>query len=340
MKISYKNKFLSRFCFSVMVMFTVFSVYFQNKVDCMETKFGDGKAYEVGIKEQKVCKSFIIDKNGKLTNYVGSEPIVVIPDTVKVIGRYAFSGHNEIKSIVFPTGLLKIENYAFSGCTGLTEIDIPDRVIHIADFAFASCTGLKRVILGTSVKKIGELCFAGCDSLEFIVVDEDNPYFSSEGGILYDKNYKSIISCPQRYEREIVIKSGVKKICKYAFYGCKKIPKISFNDDLEEIGEAAFFDCEYLSDIDLKEGLKFIERGAFLGCLRLNNVSIPATTEYIGDSAFFGCKSLKNIKILSSYVKLGNYVFKECPKDLVITAFPETPTVEYAKNKHITVNLL
>lgn len=340
MKISHKNKFLSRFCFSVMAMFTIFSIYFQEKVDCMGTKFGNGKAYEVGMEEQKVCKGFTIDKNGKLTNYVGSEPIVAIPDTVKVIGRYAFSGHNEIRSIVFPKGILKIESYAFSGCTGLTEINIPDSVIHIADFAFASCTGLKRVILGTGVKKIGELCFLGCDFLEFILVDEDNPYFSSEDGILYDKDYKSIISCPERYKGEIVIKSGVKKICKYAFYGCKKITKISFNDDLEEIGEAAFFGCEYLSDIDLKEGLKFIERGAFLGCLRLNNVSIPATTEYIGDSAFFGCKSLKSIKILSIYVKLGNYVFKECPKDLTITAFPETPAIEYAINKHIMVILL
>ncbi len=341
MKISHKNKFLTGLCFAPMTMFTIFSVYFQEKANCMETRYRDNKTYTSNVKDEtKISRNFIIDENGKLTNYVGYEPIVVIPDTVKVIGRYAFSGHNEIKSVIFPKELLKIESYAFSGCMGITKLDMPDSVLCMEDFAFSSCTSLKRVVLGPGIKKIEEMCFAFCDSLESIIVDDDNPHFSSEDGILYDKLYECIIRCPQKCMREISIKSGVKKIGKYAFYGCKSLHKISFNDELEEIGEAAFFDCDYLKSIDFKEGLKFIERGAFLGCLRLDNISIPSTIESIGDSAFYGCKSLKNIKILSTDLKLGNHVFKECSSDIVITTFPGTPAVEFAENKHIMVNFL
>ena len=50
---------------------------------------------------------------------------VTLPDTLKVIGSYAFYNCWSLREIKFPAGLEKIEQYAFSRCRLLSVVDIP-----------------------------------------------------------------------------------------------------------------------------------------------------------------------------------------------------------------------
>ena len=50
---------------------------------------------------------------------------VTLPDTLKVIGGYAFYNCWSLREIKFPAGLEKIEQYAFSRCRLLSVVDIP-----------------------------------------------------------------------------------------------------------------------------------------------------------------------------------------------------------------------
>lgn len=61
-------------------------------------------------------------------------------------------------------------NYAFKGCSSLKSINIPKNVSYIADTTFIGCT-----------------------SLQNINVDPENNYYSSENGILYNKEKTEVI---------------------------------------------------------------------------------------------------------------------------------------------------
>lgn len=71
---------------------------------------------------------------------------------------------------VIPEGVKTISSFAFSGCNDLNEIVIPAGVKKIAEGAFKSCVNLKTVTLPAGVGKIECDVFKGCMALETINV--------------------------------------------------------------------------------------------------------------------------------------------------------------------------
>ncbi len=68
----------------------------------------------------------------------------VIPDDVKKIGPYAFSGA-DLTSVCIPDSVTSIGSYAFYDCDGLTSIVLPDSVTSIGENAFNGCRSLVNV---------------------------------------------------------------------------------------------------------------------------------------------------------------------------------------------------
>ena len=67
-----------------------------------------------------------------------------IPNKVKTIGKYAFSGSN-LTSVIIPNSVKTIGVNAFSVCNGLTSVIIPQSVTFIGDWAFGNCPALTSV---------------------------------------------------------------------------------------------------------------------------------------------------------------------------------------------------
>ena len=72
-----------------------------------------------------------------------------------------------------PDGLKSIGDYAFSGCSKLKNIDIPDGNETIGDHAFNNCKGLEKMTIPASTTSIGSAedsstAFDGCDNLKEI----------------------------------------------------------------------------------------------------------------------------------------------------------------------------
>ena len=103
----------------------------------------------------------------------GREGAYIIPEGVAVINQAAFSGASKLTSVELSSTLLEIVYYAFTLCSSLTEINIPD-----------------------SVEKIDEYAFPNCSMLESINVSENNEYYSSIDGVLFNKDASVLLIYP------------------------------------------------------------------------------------------------------------------------------------------------
>ena len=75
-----------------------------------------------------------------------------------------------LTDISIPNSVRKIERYAFSGCKSLKSLYIPNSVRTIGDGVFKFCESLKSIYIPNSVRTIGEEAFTGCKSLERIEI--------------------------------------------------------------------------------------------------------------------------------------------------------------------------
>ena len=100
-----------------------------------------------------------------IVGYLGSDSVVVIPNSVAAIGDEAFKGCTNLTAIEIPNSVTAIGSSTFYGCSSLTSIDIPNSVTEIGDDAFCYCSSLTSVDVPESVATIGEYAFYGIDTI-------------------------------------------------------------------------------------------------------------------------------------------------------------------------------
>ena len=188
---------------------------------------------------------------------------------------------------VIPNSVISIGNYAFYNCTGLTSVTIPNSVTSIGGYAFYNCTGLISVSIGNNVNDIGYTAFLSCSRLTAIDVAENNPYYCSVEGVLFDKNKTKIIQYPTGNTRtSYTIPVGV-----------------------NIIGKCCFVECSSLKEVTIPNSVTDIEWQAFANCDGLTSVTIPEKVTSIGQSAFW-CHNMKTIYCLGEKpAVLGEMVF-------------------------------
>ena len=98
-------------------------------------------------------------------NYCAGLQNIVIPDSVTTIGECAFQLCESLTSVVIPDSVTNIGDEAFRDCTSLASVTIPNSITSIGDLAFASCTSLTSVTIPNSITSIGDWAFASCTSL-------------------------------------------------------------------------------------------------------------------------------------------------------------------------------
>lgn len=91
---------------------------------------------------------------------------IVLPDSVKVIGAFAFRYCDSLESVTMPTNLIKIDANAFQYCKALKEITFPDTLKIIEGAAFDYCESLENVVLPDTMESIGTATFDGCKKIQ------------------------------------------------------------------------------------------------------------------------------------------------------------------------------
>ena len=181
-----------------------------------------------------------------------------------------------------PAGVISIGDDAFYDCGGLTNVTIGNGVTSIGDEAFYGCNGLTSVTMPASVTSIGDEAFYSCSSLTAIMVDTNNPAYSSVAGVLFDKNQTALIQCPGGKVGGYTIPASVTSIGDEAFGCCFSLTNVTFDNGVASIGDWAFY-----------------------ACTSLTSVTIPASVTSIGDYAFSICGSLTGVYFQGNAPSLG-----------------------------------
>ena len=90
---------------------------------------------------------------------------VILPETIKYMGEYAFSFFPSVEELILPEDLEFIMEGTFFDMKSLKSITLPEKITVIPDRAFEWCGSLKKVVLQGDVTYIGERAFLCCEKL-------------------------------------------------------------------------------------------------------------------------------------------------------------------------------
>ena len=225
---------------------------------------------------------------------------IVISDSVKSIGSYAFRGCQKLESISIPSGIISIGNNAFQRCGSLAEITIPNSVKTIGNQAFDFCANLQTIEIPESVISIGERAFNNCTRLKNVSIS--NSITVIEKGLF--RKCSSL--------EEIVIPNSVTRISETAFSSCEMLSTITIPDSVTHIGSFVFEYCNNLESFNMPNGITNIEKGMFYSCERLAKIVIPDNVKSIGAQAFYSCHGLQDITIPENVVNIDPSAFSNC----------------------------
>lgn len=97
---------------------------------------------------------------------------LILSDSVKTIGGWAFSYAKRIERIIFSKNLIHISQYAFENCKSLYKIALPSGVSTIHDYSFAQCDKLAEVYLPNTVSYISDTAFNSDKSLYKVTLED------------------------------------------------------------------------------------------------------------------------------------------------------------------------
>ena len=263
---------------------------------------------------------------------------VVIPDTVKTIGRMAFYYCSNMTSVTIPESVTSIGDMAFSYCQSLKSVKIPSSVTTIGTMTFIECTALEEVVFPSALKEIGwkafnqckalkklelpdsvttigEQAFNQCNALEKIyipasVIEIGDSAFAGKGRGSAEA-LSSIIVAPANkvYDSRDNCNAIIETATNTLIVGCNNtfIP-----DTVTAIGGYAFSGCTGLQQIHLPSGLNSIGDSAFMGCTALTGIDFPAELNSIGKEVFKDCTALTSVTFPEGLARIGWGAFFCC----------------------------
>ena len=197
----------------------------------------------------------------------------------------------------------------------------------------------KRITIGKDVgdfseeKKLqnGEY-FWMCDDVARIEVEEGSPYFSSEDGVLFNKDKTALLRYPpEKPDNAYIVPESVREINASAFDGCRHIKEIVLPEGLEDLGrpETVYGVClAYLSSLEtiridpanqtyaVRNGVLFSKDGKrLIFCppkVSITEYTLPEDVEEIAESAFADCGSIEKIILGDTLSALGKWCFSGC----------------------------
>lgn len=175
--------------------------------------------------------------NDSLTSYT------MLEGTVE-IGCHSLSQH-KIARVDLPDSVRVINDCSFKGCSNLTTLKIPEHLEEIGVDAFLD-TSLSSLRIPSSLTRIGDCALISMGahngrskpSLTEIIVEEGNPRFFKQNGLLLEKKDDSTLKLVLYVgpDNDVYIPSEVSEIAPYAFNGVTTIQELFLTDNIKTVG--------------------------------------------------------------------------------------------------------
>ena len=216
--------------------------------------------------------------------------IVSLPSTLKYLGEQSFtnaffsdfivSADNEVycseNHAIYTKDMKELRmlapDAAYSG-----EFRIPDGVEKISAECFNVIQGIETVHIPASVTEIEEGAFFSTFDLKEINVDEANPNYKSENGLLLSKDGTLLLAWPDGMESsDFVVPNGVERIGEYLFYGRLDGPyTVMLPESVKEIGTMSL--PAVVTSITLPVGLEKIDEYVFYDGISIESITYNGT---------------------------------------------------------------
>ena len=280
---------------------------------------------------------------------------ITIPESIDYIGEQAFYGCSSLENISLPDKGIEIHLDAFCDTDYYTNTSNWTNEClyignHMVDFNLSKTEEIKiregtksivfsnlnyensKIYIPASVEKI---FYSSHFHIKFFEVSDENPYFSSSDGVLFDKQKTKLIAYPVYKTAETyTVPESVTEIVDYAFAYSTFLKKIELPDGLNKIGEYAFSnsglvsvvipgsvdyiskrvfgDCIELRSVTIMQGVSEIQDSAFEFCTSLESIGLPDSIKYVAPYSFFSCKKLTSIKIPNKVEQISFCCFESC----------------------------
>lgn len=239
-----------------------------------------------------------------------------------------FEGCEKLSDVAL-TNVDKIGAGAFSGCTSLGTIDLSG-VRCVEDRAFAK-TGIGELIIPSSVE---EMSFSNGDGTTYFDTMDvrfvDNPYFSSEGGLVYSTRdgARTIFAATKEFStpdlvlEDVRVGEGVFRknavlrsvefragtvLGKEVFFSCPNLKTVKVSTPDFSIPENAFSQCKALENVEISGEGCVVERGAFEEA-RIKHLDLSGVSK-VGDSAFHSVIVDEPVRLPPSLSYVGDFAF-------------------------------
>ncbi len=256
----------------------------------------------INVAEVLTIGDKVFDKCSRLSDIIISP---TNPNYTFVINEVENGNKKERTAVLYTKDLSELILYLAT--SNVETFTVPEEVRTIRSGAFVSCRHLESLIIPKTVTEIASQAIVSCTSLTHLSIpfvgnkeEAENPYF------------ESIIGGERPETLSVEILKGA-HIRNEAFINVTYLTSITFNSELQTIGDNAFVNCQYLSEIIFdtnSTNLVSIGKKAFSGCSGITALSLPSSIKYIGDYAFADCNRVTSISIPLAVETIGVGAFR------------------------------
>lgn len=279
---------------------------------------------------------------------------------VTAIGTGALGDCKRLTKLMIPGGFEEFNGWLYQECPALTEIVVGEKENEYSSvdgvlfdknktklIKYPSGHPRTHYRIPDTVQEIDIQAFDSYCHLTDFEVGENNKFFSSKDGILYNKDGTCLVRYPiGRSQTSFRVPDGVQQLRAHAFFGTKSITQITLSDSVRDTGDLYYGNrlsaihvgagnpylevrdgilfnkkrkelifCPVnnpLTDYCVPDDIRKINGAAFENCRHLRSLVVPTGAGFEHAVTFRGCTSLEKVVICSGEPVVHNREFAGC----------------------------
>ena len=202
--------------------------------------------------------------------------------------------YSKATEIEFQEPAEQIVEFGLNGAINATRIKFNNETKKILGQTLNKCPKLIKAEIGDKMEYIQPQFLLGKYTVD-VVISENNPYYTVEDGVLYNKNKDTLITILKRIDGKFDVIDSVKTIGDHAWGYQDRMTEINLNK-IENLSNNCLAYCSNLNSIEIPSTIKSISRNAFGSTATISRIIIHRKENAISGSPFGSPLGLRAIE--------------------------------------------